>query len=88
MSGGLISRSKLLEMLNYNKAINEDNAKGKVIVVPVDEIIKYVEKMPTAYDVDKVVAELEKAECHMIGQHYFEDGIAKSIEIVKAGGVE
>ena len=47
-----------------------------------------VNQMPTAYDVEKVVAELEKAECHMIGEHYFEDGISAAIDIVKAGGVE
>jgi hypothetical protein len=52
------------------------------------QICNAIRNQQTAYDVEKVVAELEKAECHIIGQHYFEDGIAKAIDIVKRGGVE
>ena len=53
-----------------------------------EEVDDLVKTIPTAYDVEKVVADLEKAECHMIGQHYFEDGIAEAISIVKRGGIE
>ena len=97
MSGDLISRSKLLEMLNYNKAIHEDNANGKIIVVPVDEIIKYVEKMPTAYNVDKVVEQLEECRkkyqrlCKEQGENEDEAmniHFRGAINIVKAGGLE
>ena len=87
MSGDLISRSSLLQTLKYNKAINEDDAKGKMMVIPVDNVIEYVEKMPTAYNVDKVVEQLE-ADITCRGRL---DGYIpkyKAIDIVKAGGVE
>lgn len=50
-------------------------------------MINEINTRATAYDVEKVLEELEKAECHMIGQHYFEDGIAEAIDIVKRGGI-
>lgn len=60
MSGDLISRSRLLEILNYNKAIHEDEngETRQLIAIDINKMIEYVEKMPTAYDVDKVVEQL------------------------------
>lgn len=49
---------------------------------------KAIEEVPTAYDVEKVLEQLDKTECPIIGEHYFEDGISAAIDIVKAGGVE
>ena len=64
---------------------------------------KYIEKMPTAYDVDKVIKELEKikglacdgkscSECEytsdcLEGERSEEVAIDKAIEIVEQGGV-
>ena len=60
---------------------------------------KYIEKMPTAYDVDKVVEEFEenasrytKKYVTPYGNNGYRDtkaiSIQKAIEIVKQGGVE
>ena len=81
----LISRSELLEEIKSlsivlnGKQIFSDDAK--------DTLLRIIDEHPTAYDVDKVVEELE--------QHYGEDSvicglsynsaIKKAIEIVKVG---
>ena len=81
----LISRSELLEEIKSlsivlnGKQIFSDDAK--------DTLLRIIDEHPTAYDVDKVVEELE--------QHYGDDSvicglsynsaIKKAIEIVKAG---
>ena len=101
MSGDLISRSSLLQTLKYNKAINEDDAKGKMMAIPVDNVIEYVGKMPTAYNVDKVVEQLEDEKRiafltlantgDKVKDAVYDEVMAylkTAIEIVKAGGVE
>ena len=81
----LISRSELLEEIKSlsivlnGKQIFSDDAK--------DTLLRIIDEHPTAYDVDKVVEELE--------QHYGDDSvicglsynsaIKKAIEIVKVG---
>ena len=54
-----------------------------------EQIVKGVENEPTAYDVDKVVEQLEDeitaTKCPVRVE--FDKGIYKAIEIVKAGGV-
>lgn len=57
----LISRSALLQMLKYNKAIHEDEngETRQLVAVDINKVIEYVEKMPTAYDVEAVEKELE-----------------------------
>ena len=56
-----------------------------------EQIVKGVENEPTAYDVDKVVEQLEdeitatRTKCPVRVE--FDKGIYKAIEIVKAGGV-
>lgn len=50
---------------------------------------KYLDMQPTAYDIDKVVEELEEAK-HGIclsddDLEYYQNGIDEAIEIVKAG---
>lgn len=61
----------------------EDN-----LVVPIKVVIQNIDDMPTAYDIDKVVEQLENASC------YIEDGNGHAghlvftddaIEIVKGG---
>ena len=81
----LISRNELLEEIKSlsivlnGKQIFSDDAK--------DTLLRIIDEHPTAYDVDKVVEELE--------QHYGDDSvicglsynsaIKKAIEIVKVG---
>ena len=96
MSGDLISRSRLLETLNYNKAIHEDEngETRQLIAIDINKMIEYVEKMPFAYDVDKVVEKLQEYQSAfpVDSQNDYFRGVgigAKScIEIVKAGGVK
>ena len=51
MSGDLISRSALLEMLRYNAAMHtdENGETRQLIAIDVNRLIEYVEKMPTAF---------------------------------------
>lgn len=67
-----------------------DIEKGKCLCGSYE--IEIAEMFLKAFDesktIDNIVAELEKAECRMIGQHYFEDGIAEAITILKRGGAE
>ena len=103
MSGDLISRSRLLEILNYNKAIHEDEngETRQLIAIDIYKMIEYVEKMPVAYDVDKVVEQLEDAKSMVPVNRLLDDIINdkpkelgqlmaydKAIKIVKAGGAE
>ena len=97
MSGDLISRSALLQTLKYTKAITEDEngETRQLIAIDINKMIEYVEKMPTAYDVNKVVEQLVelKNESNMLTAKCSVNIIAvgalrKAIEIVKAGGVE
>lgn len=81
----LISRSALLEQLLESK----DNGIIKAV-------IGLVESQPTAYDISKVVAELEEeakdtcmeVECSRYRACCYCRGVKSSIDIVKRGGVE
>ena len=64
--------------------------------VPVEVVVQSIKDMPTAYDIDKVVEQLEEAS-HWTEPHYDEDGYScddeyevitlnTAIEIVKKGG--
>lgn len=56
-----------------------------------EEVGDLVDSIPTAFDLDKVVNELEELERKstiIIGEHYYEDGVAASIKVVKRGGVD
>ena len=103
MSGDLISRSRLLETLNYNKAIHEDESgeTRQLIAIDINKMIEYVEKMPTAYNVDKVVEQLEDEKRiafltlantgDKVKDAVYDEVMVylnTAIEIVKAGGVE
>ena len=104
MSGDLISRSALLQTLKYTKAITEDEngETRQLIAIDINKVIEYVEKMPTAYNVDKVVEQLEEYSsgdvcsrfsggCPYLNNpdvHCEHCAVMMAIEIVKAGGVE
>ena len=60
---------------------------------PYHEVIQLLDKEPTAYDISKVVAELEDAKFLMPPEndnHYADNGLflEDAIDIVKRGGVE
>lgn len=95
----LISRSALLDAMNYNRKINADE--NGVLAIEISSLIDYVEKMPTAYDVDDVAKKLA-----MLSTEYdkgaisyrvenlddYEHGKAfayrQAINIVKRGGID
>ena len=55
----------------------------------VEALHEYVQNMQTAYDIDKVVEELEKIEQHCLDMSDWQgqSAICDAIEIVKQGGV-
>lgn len=90
MSDDLISRNDLLgtEQLLMTDIV-KDNPTARYIL---EQVLYDIENTPTAYDVDKVVEQLENAKTNFIGMGtlqsaYFDKGIDKAIEIVKSGGV-
>ena len=96
----LISRSEVLELLygifdKYHMETDKNTSIGKSFGTDVFEEIR---NMPTAYDIDKVVEELEenasrytKKYVTPYGNNGYKDvkaiSIHKAIEIVKQGGV-
>ena len=100
----LISRSALLQMLKYNKAIHEDEngETRQLVAVDINKVIEYVEKMPTAYDVEAVVEKMEEIAdkavggCHTLEpcSHMADDTkcmdciTERFTEVVRSGGKE
>ena len=98
----LISRSNLIMRLcDYalQESPNDNESEGeqrisKMIYEVIQNCIACVEEQPTAYDVDKVVEELECDRCEncsflevCAGSKYCTECHNKAIEIVKQGGV-
>lgn len=56
------------------------------------EMREWFDEIPTAYDIDKVVEQLERAKEEFSGgtlqEHYYWKGIEDAIEIVKKGGAD
>ena len=89
----LISRSAVIDVLKETGII-QDNDLGHLVVGE-------IERIPTAYDVDKVVKELKAKIKNIYGLYNretpileslsrkdaFNNGICEAIEIVKGGGV-
>lgn len=89
----LISRSALIESFRkcYSGHIGMENSDNLMMF---KSICRIINEQPTAYNVEKVVAELEKladdSNDHMY-ESYFdgkEDGIREAIDIVKRGGID
>ena len=79
--GRLIDRNVLLEF------VKEELKQDRPYDLKIRNIQRFIEDMPTAYDIEKVVAELEreKAEwCSAKCLYIFR----KAIEIVRKGGVK
>ena len=97
MQNDLISRSALIntivnsptDMEGYNPAYCDGTATRQ------NEIIDLINKMPTAYDVEKVVAELEEVPAYSFGFSLLNatdyvklSDFIRAIEIVRNGGKE
>ena len=83
--GDLISRSAVIDVLKQTGII-QDNDLGHLVV---DEI----NRMPTAYDIEKVVAELEEEGKCYARYSVNTDGVKsiptyKAINIVRKGGID
>ena len=100
----LISRSKLIMRLSdyaLQESPNDNESTGeqrisKMIYDAIQNCISCVEEQPTAYDIDKVVEELEERQKEYLagfGVHNNDEmygvacGLGDAIEIVKQGGV-
>ena len=88
----LISRNELLKRFCINKdghRIPERDCDNFEVTVSVKDIKTIIKEQPTAYDVDKVVEELELHSFELgtdtLPVHYVR--LNKAIEIVKQGGV-
>lgn len=100
----LISRTALLEVLKYNREehTDENGETRQLIAIDIDKMIEYVEKMPTAYDVDAVVEKMEEITdkavggCHTLEPcpHMADDTkcmdciTERFTEVVRSGGKE
>ena len=60
---------------------------GRYEYETIEMLMKALENSKTAYDVDKVIKELEEAKLYDDDLEYYLNGIDKAIDIVKSGGV-
>lgn len=99
MSNDLISREKLIDSLNLCGCYKHENPKAYDTLM-LYEILQAIEDQPTAYDVEKVVTNIEKfadcEDCRKRGidkKFYYGQGckacaFGKIIDIVKRGGID
>ena len=88
----LISRGELLKRFLVNKdghRIPERDCDNLEVTVSIKDVKTIIKEQPTAYDVDKIVEELEKIEEHYVEMLDWQgqSAICDAIEIVKHGGV-
>ena len=88
----LISRSELLKRFLVNKdghRIPERDCDNLEVTVSIKDVKTIIKEQPTAYDIDKIVDELEKGEEHYVEMLDWQgqSAICDAIEIVKQGGV-
>ena len=88
----LISRSELLKRFLVNKdghRIPERDCDNFEVTVSIKDVKTIIHEQPTAYDIDKVVEELEKREEHYVEMLDWQgqSAICDAIEIVKHGDV-
>ena len=88
----LISRSELLKRFLVNKdghRIPERDCDNLEVTVSIKDVKTIIKEQPTAYDIDKIVEELEKREEHYVEMLDWQgqSSICDAIEIVKQGGV-
>lgn len=71
MSNDLIRRKAVIELIENCHVLEDAYC-----------LVDYINEMPTAYDVDKVV---ERLMCESINCHIMTD---RAVEIIKSGGIE
>ena len=83
----LISRSEVLNAIDENGYVNCKDQKDFSANCRMDRIRQNVVEMPTAFDLDKIIAELEQAKDDFHGGTlqtvYYWKGIEKAIEFIK-----
>lgn len=85
----LIEADLLSDKIRENKELLQKGLgkDAEFAFMTADSVLKLIENQPTAYDVDKVVAQLEEYREEM--EQFKCDGmLSDMIEVVKAGGVE
>ena len=76
----LIEAEELINILEWNKKQEKD------ALVSINSLIKLIKERPTAYDVDKVVEELDAYITKLVGKN---SALYQTIiGIVKAGGID
>lgn len=88
----LISRGELLKRFLVNKdghRIPERDCDNLEVTVSIKDVKAIIKEQPTAYDIGKIVEELEKREEHYVEMLDWQgqSAICDAIEIVKQGGV-
>ena len=87
----LIDADILIEKLKSYAECDWNKSLCTMLPNVVDDCIEFVEKQTTAYDIDKVVEELEERKHEIClsddDLEYYQNGIDEAIEIVKQGGV-
>ena len=88
----LISRSEVnnvIDKLEVYTCGRPNTKKVEVSVLQLQRFINKLKNIPTAYDVDKVIEELEEAKHEIylydVDLEYYQNRIDKAIEIVKQG---
>lgn len=89
----LISRSELLRVLRHNAELHtdENGETRQLVAVDIHKLIEYVEKMPTAFDVEKVAAQIE-SESYWTRSTFGEDGYSNDdaeevVDLVRVLGI-
>ena len=90
----LISRSEVndvIDKLEVYTSGRPNTMKVEISVLQLQRLINKLKNIPTAYDVDKVIEELEGAKHEIylydVDLEYYQNRIDKAIEIVKQSGV-
>ena len=76
MSGDLISRNAVIDLIESCHVFEDAYC-----------LVDYINELPAAYDVDKVVKRLRNIQMESSSSE-FDYGIDRAIEIVKSGGIE
>jgi len=86
----LISRKALIKKIFYSE--NGERYPFRDIdnfpaIINLEDLRKIIAEQPTAFDVDKVIEELEeiKEECRSFEEYEYANGIDRAIAIVKGG---
>lgn len=84
MADDLISRSALIDELRTENQICITTTGHELTM---NMVYSFINKQPTAYDVDKVVASIEEF-YEEAEQYGFASAISDIVEVVRKGGVE